>query len=162
MGGNHVRYYSFLEFQEQIERAGAEFIACDDFLPEISEDILSSKKTMSTTDMTIVDIQTTAKMDSFLTEQVKEFKPEVIVSDSVCFWGKLLARKHKIPMVVSTTTFAFNKHSSRYMKSSFTEIMGLIKGQKRVNAELRKLEEYGYHEKSIMPLVQNDNYTDTR
>ena len=39
--------------------------------------------------------------------------------------------------------------------------MDLIKGQKRVKAELKNLEQYGYHEKSIMPLVQNDNYTDT-
>lgn len=74
---------------------------------------------MSTIDMTIVDLQTTAKMDHFLHNEVEEFKPDVIVSDSVCFWGKLTARKYKIPMVVSTTTFAFNKQSASYMKSSF-------------------------------------------
>ena len=159
--GNNVKYYSFYEFQEKIESTGAEFIACNEFLPEISEDISSGEKNMSKTDMAVVDIQATAKMDGFLTEQIKEFKPDVIVTDSVCFWGKLIARKHKIPMVVSTTTFAFNKHSSSYMKNSFAEIMDLIKGQKRVKAELKKLEAYGYHEKSIMSLVQNDNYTDT-
>lgn len=159
--GNKVRYYSFHEFQEKIESTGAEFIACDEYLPEISEDVANGKSTMSTTDMTIVDLQSTARMDGFLTEQVEAFKPDVIVSDSVCFWGKLIARKFKIPMVVSTTTFAFNKFSSSYMKSSFAEISDLIKGQKRVNAELKKLEAFGYHEKSIMPLVQNDNYTDT-
>lgn len=159
--GNYVRYYSFHEFQEKIESTGAEFIACDDYLPEVSEGVLSGEKTMSSTDMTIVDLQATAQMDGFLKEQVEEFKPDVIVSDSVCFWGKLIARKYKIPMVVSTTTFAFNKYSSSYMKSSVAEILDLIKGQKRVKAELKKLEEFGYHEKSIMPLVQNDNYTDT-
>ena len=159
--GNQVRYYSFNEFKEKIESTGAAFISCDAYLPEISEEIENGKETMSTTDMTIVDLQTTAKMDSFLSREVEEFKPDVIVSDSVCFWGKLIARKYKIPMVVSTTTFAFNKHSSSYMKSSFSEIMDLIRGTKRVNAELKKLEQYGYHEKSIMPLVQNDNYTDT-
>lgn len=159
--GNKVRYYSFLEFQEKIENTGAEFIACDRYLPAISEDVSNGEKTMSTTDMTIVDLQATASMNSFLEKQVEEFKPDVIISDSVCFWGKLTARKYKIPMVVSTTTFAFNRYSSCYMKSSFTEIWDLIKGQKRVKAELKKLEKFGYHEKSIMPLVQNDNYTDT-
>ena len=159
--GNRIRYYSFHEFQDKIESTGAEFISCDAYLPEVSEDVVSGSSTMSTTEMTIVDLKTTAKMDGFLKEQVEAFKPDVIVSDSVCFWGKLTARKYKIPLVVSTTTFAFNKHSSQYMKSSFAEIMDLIKGNKRVKEELKKLEAYGYHEKSVMSLVQNDNYTDT-
>lgn len=159
--GNNVRYYSFHEFRDKIESTGAEFIACDSYLPEVSEEIVSGSTAMSTTEMTIVDLKTTAKMDGFLKEQVEEFKPDVIVSDSVCFWGKLTARKYKIPMVVSTTTFAFNKYSSSYMKSSFSEIVGLIMGNRRIKAELKKLEAYGYHEKSILSLIQNDNDTDT-
>ncbi len=159
--GNAVRFYSFNEFKEKVEATGATFISCDAYLPEVSEGVESGEETMSTTDMTIVDLQTTAKMDHFLQKEIEEFKPDVIVSDSVCFWGKLTARKYKIPMVVSTTTFAFNKQSASYMKSSFAEIMDLITGQKRVKAELKNLEQYGYHEKNIMPLVQNDNYTDT-
>lgn len=159
--GNAVRYYSFEEFREKIEKTGAEFIACDSFLPELSEEQMKNMKKVSTTEMTIVDLQTTVKMDDFLKRQVEEFRPDVIFTDSVCFWGKLTARKYKIPMVVSTTTFAFNKFSSKYMKNSFSEIMDLIKGTKRVNVELKKLEQYGYHEKSIMPLIQNDNDTDT-
>lgn len=159
--GNAVRFYSFNEFKAKIETTGAEFISCDAYVPEMSEKVEKGEKVMSTTDMTIVDLQTTAKMDAFLKEQVETFKPDVIVADSVCFWGKLTARKYGIPLVVSTTTFAFNQHSSSYMKSSFGEIADLILGQKRVKEELKKLEQYGYHEKSIMPLVRNDNYTDT-
>ena len=159
--GNTVRFYSFNEFKEKVEATGATFISCDAYLAEVTKKVESGEETMSTTDMTIVDLQSTAKMDSFLQKEVEEFKPDIIVSDSVCFWGKLTARKYKIPMVVSTTTFAFNKQSASYMKSSFAEIMDLIKGQKRVKAELKNLEQHGYHEKSIMPLVQNDNYTDT-
>lgn len=159
--GNAVRYFSFEEFREKIEDTGAEYIACDSFLPELSEEQEAAIKKVSTTEMTIVDLQTTARMDSFLREQVASFAPDVIVSDSVCFWGKLTARKYSIPLVTSTTTFAFNKYSSQYMKSSLTEIMDVIKGSRRVKAELKKLEQYGYHEKSIMPLIQNDNYSDT-
>ena len=159
--GNAVRFYSFNEFKEKVEATGATFISCDEYLAEAPKEVESGEKTMSTADMTVVDLQTTAKMDHFLQKEVEEFKPDVIVSDSVCFWGKLTARKYKIPMVVSTTTFAFNKQSASYMKSSFAEIMDLIKGQKKIKAELKNLKQYGYHEKSIMPLVQNDNYTDT-
>lgn len=159
--GNAVRYYSFDLFKEKIEATGATYISCDEFLPAVDENVEAGSKTLSITEMTIVDLQTTGIMDDFLSKQVEEFKPDVIVTDSVCFWGKLIARKYKIPMVVSTTTFAFNKYSSQYMKSSFAEIKDLIGGQKKVKAELKKLEAHGYHEKSVMPLVRNDNYTDT-
>lgn len=159
--GNNVRYYSFEEFRGKIESTGAEFISCDEYLPKVDEGVERGKKTMSASEMTVVDLQITAKMDAFLKAQVEAFTPDVIVSDSVCFWGKLTARKYRIPMVVSTTTFAFNKYSSGYMKSSFAEVLDLIRGSKRVKAELKKLNAYGYHQKSIMPLVQNDNYTDT-
>ena len=159
--GNAVRYYSFEEFREKIEKTGAEFFPCDAFLPELTQEEEQGLKRVSTTEMTVVDLRVTARMDGFLAEQVASFQPDVIFTDSVCFWGKLTARKYKIPMVVSTSTFAFNQASSRYMKNSFSEIVDLITGLGRVKAELKKLEAYGYHEKSIMPLVQNDNFTDT-
>ena len=159
--GNAVRYYSFEEFREKIEKTGAEFFPCDAFLPELTQEEEQGLKRVSTTEMTVVDLRVTARMDGFLAEQVASFQPDVIFTDSVCFWGKLTARKYKIPMVVSTSTFAFNQASSRYMKNSFSEIVDLITGSGRVKAELKNLEAYGYHEKSIMPLVQNDNFTDT-
>lgn len=159
--GNAVRYYSFEEFREKVSATGAEFFPCDEFLPPLSREQETAVKNVSTTEMSIVDLQTTGRMDGFLKEQVQEFRPDVIVSDSVCFWGKLTARKYGIPLVVSTTTFAFNKYSSQYMKSSFSEIWDLIRGNGRVKKELKALEQYGYHEKSIMPLVQSDNYTDS-
>lgn len=159
--GNAVRYYSFEEFREKIEKTGAEFFPCDAFLPELTQEEEQGLKRVSTTEMTVVDLRVTARMDGFLAEQVESFQPDVIFTDSVCFWGKLTARKYQIPMVVSTSTFAFNQASSRYMKNSFSEIVDLITGSGRVKAELKNLEAYGYHEKSIMPLVQNDNFTDT-
>lgn len=158
---NQVRYYSFETFREQIEDTGAEFFPCDSFLPELSEKEENAIMKVSTTQMAITDLRTTANMDAFLKGQVKEFCPDVIVSDSVCFWGKLTARKYGIPLVVSTTTFAFNRYSSNYMKSSFAEIVDMVLGSGRVKRELKALEAYGYHEKSILPLVQNDNETDT-
>lgn len=159
--GNAVRYYSFEEFREKIDATGAEFIPCDRFLPPVDEKQEEALRNVSTTEMTVVDLQTTARMDSFLKEQVEQFRPDVIVSDSVCFWGKLTARKYGIPLVVSTTTFAFNRYSSSYMKSSPSELLELIRGSGRIRRELKALEQYGYREKSIMPLVSNDNFTDT-
>ena len=114
--GNIVRFYSFDEFSEKIKATGATFISVDRFLPELSEGEMERLKSISTTEMTIQAIRTTCGMNDFLDEQFKDFQPDVVYTDSVCFWGKLAAWKYHVPMVVSTSTFAFNQMSSQYMK----------------------------------------------
>lgn len=64
--GNLVRFYSFDEFRERVERTGAEFVSCERFLPRLSSEQLSSIMKVSATEMTIQDIRTTRNMDDFL------------------------------------------------------------------------------------------------
>ena len=159
--GNAVRFYSFSEFEEKIKSTGAEFISCDSFLPELTEQEEKGLKSVSTTEMTIQDIRITLRMDDFLEEEFRAFQPDVVYTDSVCFWGKLSAWKHGVPMVVSTSTFAFNQMSSQYMKHSPKEIAGLIFGLPKISKALKTLEPYGYHVKNALTLVQSDNQTDS-
>ncbi len=159
--GDEVRFYSFSEFQEKIERTGAAFVCCDKYLPELSAKEEENLKKVSTTEMTIQDIRITASMDEFLYGEFTSFKPDVVYTDSVCFWGKLNAWKYDVPMVVSTSTFAFNQMSSTYMKSTPGEIAGLIFGLPRVSKELNKLKAYGYKVKGLFSLIQSDNQTDS-
>lgn len=159
--GNTVRFYSFNEFKEKIEKTGAEFISCDSYLHKLSESEEKRLKAVSTTEMTLQDIHATFRMDAFLDKEFKNHKPDVVFTDSVCFWGKLNAWKHKVPMVVSTSTFAFNQMSSQYMKHSLKEITDMVFGLPKISKELKKLEPYGYHIKSALSLVQSDNDTDS-
>lgn len=159
--GNAVRFYSFNEFGKKIKDAGAEFISCDPFLPELTEQEEAGLKNVSTTEMTVQDIRITLAMNDFLDQEFKSFQPDVVYTDSVCFWGKLNAWKHKVPMVVSTSTFAFNQMSSCYMKNSPKELADMIFGLPRISRELKKLEPYGYHVKGALSLVQSDNDTDS-
>lgn len=159
--GNVVRFYSFNEFEKKIKDAGAEFISCDPFLPELTEQEEAGLKNVSTTEMTIQDIRITLSMNDFLEQEFKSFQPDVVYTDSVCFWGKLNAWKHNVPMVVSTSTFAFNQMSSCYMKNSPKELADMIFGLPRISRELKKLEPYGYHVKGALSLVQSDNDTDS-
>ena len=159
--GNVVRFYSFDEFGEKIRATGAEFISCDSFLPELTKKEETSLKNVSTTEMTIQDIRITLSMNDFLDKEFKNFKPDVVYTDSVCFWGKLNAWKHNVPMVVSTSTFAFNQMSSGYMKNSPKEMAGLLFGLPKISRELKKLEPYGYHVKNLFSLIQSDNNTDS-
>ena len=159
--GDEVRFYSFEEFREKIECTGAAFISCDKFLPELSKKEAENLRKVSSTEMAIQDIRITLAMDGFLKGEFESFRPDVVYTDSVCFWGKLNAWKYEVPMVVSTSTFAFNQKSSTYMKNSPQEIAGLILGLPKVSRELKKLEAYGYRNKGIMALIQSDNATDS-
>ena len=85
--GNKVRFYSFDEFKEKIEKTGAEFISCDKFLPELTDSEKEKLKNVSQTEMSIQDIRITLKMNDFLEKEFKEFQPDVVYTDSVCFWG---------------------------------------------------------------------------
>ena len=159
--GNLVRFYSFAEFEEKIKATGAEYISCDSFLPKLTKQEEVCLKKVSTTEMTIQDLRVTFHMNDFLDREFESFQPDVVYTDSVCFWGKLSAWKHHVPMVVSTSTFAFNRLSSRYMKNSFKEMADMILGLPRVSRELKKLEPLGYRIKGIIPLIQSDNNTDS-
>ena len=159
--GNKVRFYSFDEFKEKIEKTGAEFISCSKFLPELTDKEKENIKNVSQTEMSIQDIRITLKMNDFLEKEFKEFQPDVVYTDSVCFWGKLNAWKFNVPMVVSTSTFAFNQMSSQYMKHSPAELADMIFGLSKISKELKTLEPYGYHVKNTLSLVQSDNNTDS-
>lgn len=158
---NTVRFYSFDEFETKIRAAGAEFISCSSFLPELTKKEEAGLKSISATQMAVQDIRITRRMDSFLTEEFNTFCPDVVYTDAVCFWGKLSAWKHHIPMVVSVSTFAFNQLSAQYMKNTPKETADMVFGLPRVKKELKKLEPCGYHIKSALSLVQNDNRTDS-
>lgn len=159
--GNVVRFYSFGEFEKKIKATGAEFISCDSFLPKLTEQEEAGLNSVSTTEMTVQDIRITLSMNDFLDREFKSFQPDVVYTDSVCFWGKLNAWKHHVPMVVSTSTFAFNQMSSEYMKNSPKEMADMIFGLPRVSRELKKLEPYGYRVKGVLSLIQSDNDTDS-
>ena len=159
--GNTVRFYSFNEFKSKIENSRAEFISCDTYLPKLTKKEETELKNVSVTEMTIQGIRTTLAMDMFLHNEFLSFKPDVVYTDSVCFWGKLNAWKHGVPMVVSTSTFAFNQMSSQYMKNSPKELADMIFGLPKISKELKKLKPYGYHVRSALSLAQSDNNTDS-
>lgn len=159
--GDKVRFYSFAEFREKIAATGAEYVSCDRFLPELSRQEEENLRNVSTTEMSIQDIRITISMTDFLDSEYKSFQPDVVYADSACFWGKLSAWKYHVPLVVSTSTFAFNQLSSQYMKNSPKEIAGLLFGLPRIQKEFRKLKDHGFEAKGFLSLVQSDNSTDS-
>ena len=160
--GHEVYYYSFNDFKEKIEGAGAHFISCDDLdlgmeetadaADRVGKDIVFSTELI---------VKSTLAFDEFAMEQMKQLKPDVIVGDSVAYWGKLTAMKLGIPFVSSTTTFAFNQYSSRIMKQSLGDLIKLLFQMPKTKKILKPLRDKGYPAESVLTIVQNDNDTNT-
>ena len=158
--GNRVRYFSFEMLRKKIQDTGADYISCDGFLPPTPDD-LDDKVGKDFASLIEMVADTTVNLDELVAREIQKARPDIIVSDSVCFWGKLFAFKHNIPFVCSTTTFAYNKHTAKLMKQSPVEFFRMITGMPRINAAMEKLRAHGYDVKDFVSVIQNDNDTRT-
>ena len=159
--GHQVWYFSFEEFREKIERAGATFIGCDGYDFEMEDKGNADRVGKDKVYATELLVSSTLALDEMTSRVIGEIRPDVVVSDSVAFWGKLAAMKHGLPYVSSTTTFAFNRYSAKYMKESVWDIVLMLFAMPRINKQLNRLREKGYPVKSLLDIVQNDNETNT-
>ena len=159
--GHEIRYCSFEIFRGEIEDAGARFVPCDAFLTPLDRESERRMRRVSATEMSVRAFELTAAMDGMLTDEIAAFRPELIVSDSACFWGKLTAAKHGLPLVCSTTTFAFNRASAGYIQTSLSEAADMLLGLPRVRRAMQALRPLGYAVESPLDIVQNKNDTDT-
>jgi MGT family glycosyltransferase len=159
--GHEVYYFSFDMLRGKIERAGAVFISCDGFDFDIQDKNAADRVGKDIAFATELLVKATLALDEMISEKVKEIKPDLIVSDSITYWGKLTAMKYGIPYVSSTTTFAFNRYSSRYLKRGAGEIIKMIFTMPKINKYLQLLRDNGYPVKNIYDIVSNDNETNT-
>ncbi len=161
-GGHHVRYYAFEQLRERLEAAGAEVIPVDEYCAEMKlGPDAGARIARDTAFATEVLVDTTLAVDDALLSDLRVYAPDVVVSDSMAMWGKLLAIKLGVPYVCSTTTFAFNQYSAKVMKQSLGDLFRLLMGMGKISRQLKRLQERGYQVKSILDVVQNDNETDT-
>ncbi len=159
--GHQVFYFSFEMFRDKIERTGAVFIGCDGYDFEMEDKENADRVGKDKAFATELLVSSTLALDEMVTDKIKEIGPDLVVSDSVAFWGKLVAMKHRLPYVSSTTTFAFNKYSARYMKETPWDIAKMLFAMPRINQQIRRLRAKGYPVKGILDIVQNDNETNT-
>jgi MGT family glycosyltransferase len=159
--GHKVYYFSFEMFREKIENAGASFIPCDEYDFEMEDKENADRVGKDQAFAVELLVSSTLALDGMVTEKIAVLQPDVIVADSVAYWGKLAAMKHGIPFVSSTTTFAFNRYSSRYMKHGVGETLRMLFSMPKVNKQIKRLQEKGYPVKGLLDIVQNDNDTNT-
>ena len=160
--GHRVVYYSYDEFREKIEDAGAEFISCngnDAQLNLTKEEGAKIGADLALSTRVLVD--TTLSLDEPVCRAMERLKPDCIVADSMAVWGKAVAKKLGIPFVCSTTTFAFNKESAKIMPHSLKETLSMILSMGKVNAQVKRLRQAGYPVKSVLDLIGSDESVPT-
>lgn len=159
--GHEVYYFSFESFRERIEEAGGYFISCDAYDFGIKHNENSDRVGSDIAFSTELLVSSTLALDEMVMKVVHKVRPDIIVSDSVAYWGKLAAMKYNIPYVSSTTTFAFNHKSARYIKHGFRETFKMLLSMPKVNKQIKRLQNKGYPVNNILDIIQNDNNTNT-
>ena len=159
--GHQVYYFSFEMFRVKLEQAGAVFIGCDGYDFEMEDKDNADRVGKDKVFATELLVSSTLALDEMTAAKVAELRPDIIVSDSVAFWGKLVAMKHGLPYVCSTTTFAFNRYSAKYMKETPWDAVKMLLAMPRINKQIQRLRDKGYPVKGILYIVQNDNDTNT-
>lgn len=160
--GHEVLYYSYNVMREKIEAAGAQFVSCDAYDPQTSlrpEDGVRIGRDLAFSTELIVNM--TLALDDAIIQEMLEQRPDVIVADSMAYWGKLIARKLGIPFVSSTTTFAFNRYSAKIMKGTGGGAFSMLPALPKINRSLKRLRAKGYAVKNIFSIIANDNDTPT-
>ena len=160
--GHEVWYYSYNMMREKIESAGATFISCDDYDTEqklsvkdsarVGKDLVFSTKIL---------VDTTLALDDKVCKEMAELKPDCIVADSMALWGKAVALKLGIPLISSTTTFAFNKHSAKIMKQGIGDLFKMLFAIPKTAGQVNRLKAKGYPIKNILDIIGNDEKTHT-
>lgn len=158
--GHAIRYYSFAEFRDRIEAAGADCVCCDEYMPPVPADI-DKKVGKDLASLLSMTVHVTLAMENRVMEDFRKWRPDCIVSDSICIWGKLYAGKLGIPYVCSTTTFAFNRYTAKLMKQKPGDLFRMVTGMKEIKERMKELRQHGYGVDKFYELIQNDNDTDT-
>ncbi len=159
--GHTIYYFSYEMFRDKIESAGAVFFSCDEYNFEEQDKDFADKVGKDQSFAVKLMVSATIGLDEMVSEKIKELQPDLIVSDSVAFWGKLAAMKFGLPYICSTTTFAFNKYSGKYNSHGIGETLRMLFSMPEVNRQIQRLRDKGYPVKGLLEIVTNDNDTNT-
>lgn len=158
--GHQVLYYNASSFREKIEAAGAQLVPIDAYMPPAPDDLdLRVGRDFSL--LVEMAVDTALALENRVAQDAAEHRPACVVGDSVCIWGKLLARRHGLPFVCSTTSLAFNEHTAGMMKQRPMEVLRMLLGMPRMARKLRLLRAHGYDVPNLVSLIGNDSETPT-
>jgi MGT family glycosyltransferase len=112
--GEQVIYYSSPAFQQAIEQIGATF--CNSVTPFLNDETQIDENMVKVAYMLLQSAQSAL---SALLPQVREDKPDYIIHDGLCPWGKYIAQIIGVPEICSMTTFAIPAFTAQNLAQMF-------------------------------------------
>jgi MGT family glycosyltransferase len=153
--GETITYYSSIAFKDLIISTGAKY---EEYKVPVKIDESAAGKELAYLYYSLLLI-TNKSMDIFI-EKIQKEKPDYIIHDSLCIWGKIAATICKIPAISSISTFAFSSKKQsigtilRFMYSNKLSAMKYYYLASRQNAELRK--KYGINTIHFTEAMMNE------
>jgi len=121
--GVSVIYYSFSSLQSKIEQTGATYRTYP-----INEHSYDESTLKDFPILFRVFLEATEKLLPFVLNEINEEKPDCIIHDSLCVWGKLAAEITATPAICSNSTFAFDESFIDVKSEIIRSIPAFIKG----------------------------------
>ncbi len=112
--GEQVVYYSSPAFQHAIEQTGAMFR--NSVTPLLNDETQINENMIKVAYMLL---QATRDAIASLLSQAREDKPDYIIHDGLCAWGKYIAQIIGIPAICSMTTFAIPPFTAKNLVQIF-------------------------------------------
>lgn len=103
--GEKILYFEAPPYRKDIEALGAEFRAYPDIRPY--EGPLARWPFHHELDLPPILTWSALEWIPKLIDQIREYEPDYIVHDSLCLWGKVIARLLRIPAICSIHTPAY-------------------------------------------------------
>src|SRR5579863_6328411 len=113
--GEQVIYYSSRAFRQAIEQTGATF--CDSVTPFLNDETQIDENMVKVAYMLLQATQTAI---ASLLPQARGEKPDYIIHDGLCPWGKYIAQMMEAPSICSMTTFAIPSWTVKNIVRIFT------------------------------------------
>ena len=118
--GYLVRVYSASSIASYVEKAGAELVCLDDLYDRLEGD--PSSRVLDPLAM----MELLKLMDERMEQEIRIHPPAFALVDANTIWGRLLAEKYRIPMILSSAPMIINRLTMKEYYSYFEQLMKIL------------------------------------
>ena len=154
--GEEVIYYSTDEFTEKILATGATYVPYS--FSKTGDTSIKAGRDLAA--LYYLMIKITVDYIDDLIQEVEKLKPDYIIHDAICAWGRYVANVCDIPAISSVSTFAlYEKGISAtnlfrfFRDSGLSGIKYILKARKLQRTSLKK---YGVQPRSMVETMMNE------
>ena len=155
--GEQITYYESPRFKEEIEALGSTFRPYPDIRPYEGPlpDFPHHNELALATVLTWCSLEYIPK----LLDEIRELKPDYIVHDSLCLWGKIIARLLNVPAACSIHTPALTWRIVLANKGYWLDIPEMFLKSFNTMSEFRKLARILQHTYDLPRISFMDTFT---